>query len=282
MTDQVINSRQNALVRHARAVRERRVQEQIFIEGLRLAEEAHHAKLAIQDVMYNVKMSDDPRGAELLHELRAAGIRLSLVADEVLSSVSDTKSPQGLVMLASRPRSDRAALDARVRAPYSETEASGKDSPSSSTLVVIMHRINNPANAGAILRTAEAANASAAIATTGTADLFSPKALRGSMGSGFRLPLWTGADFREALLWCKENGIETVGAALGAGSTHSAHDWTKASAIVMGPEAQGLTAEEAAALDATIEIPMRPPVESLNVAVACGVILYEAARQRGN
>jgi len=281
MTDPSITSRQNSLVRHARAVRERRVEDQIFIEGLRLAEEAYQAKLYIQDVLYNEKLGCDERGARLLDELRAGGVRLSLVADEVLSHVSDTKTPQGLVMLAARPHSDRVALEAAMRAHNSAMKDRGKDI-SSPPLIVIIHRINNPANAGAILRTAEAAGASAAIATTGTADLFSPKALRGSMGSGFRLPLWTGASFREALLWCKENSICTVGAALDAESEHTAYDWTRASAIVMGPEAEGLTALEAVALDATVKIRMRAPVESLNVAVACGVILYEAVRQRGN
>ena len=144
-----------------------------------------------------------------------------------------------------------------------------------------MHGINNPANAGAILRTAEAAGATGAVTTHGSTDLFSPKALRGAMGSSFRLPLWTGAEFSEALSWCAERGIRTVSADAVAGRSHTEIDWTRARALIVGAEATGLDAGEIAAADEAVRIPMRPPVESLNLAVATAVVLYEAARQRG-
>ena len=100
------------------------------------------------------------------------------------------------------------------------------------------------------------------------------------MGSSFRLPLWTNADFAEVFAWCGERGIRTVSTELAARQAHTDLKWTEAHAIIMGPEAGGLTEREIQLADERIRIPMQPPVESLNVAVALAVILYEAARQR--
>jgi TrmH family RNA methyltransferase len=143
-----------------------------------------------------------------------------------------------------------------------------------------MHEVSNPSNAGALLRVAEAAGATAVITTRGSTDLLSPKALRGSMGSAFRLPLWAGATYDEALRWCNERGIRTVATDASASVTHTGIDWTTPRAVIVGAEAGGLSGEETRAADACVRIPMCEPVESLNVAVALGVILYEAARQR--
>jgi TrmH family RNA methyltransferase len=96
-----------------------------------------------------------------------------------------------------------------------------------------------------------------------------------------RLPLWTGPTFEEALGWCAARGIRTVAASASeTASTHTEIDWTMPRAVVVGPEAGGLTSKEAHAAFERICIPMREPVESLNVATALAVILYEAARQR--
>jgi TrmH family RNA methyltransferase len=100
------------------------------------------------------------------------------------------------------------------------------------------------------------------------------------MGSSFRLPLWTNADFAEVISWCDARGIRTVSADLAATQTHTELAWTGAHAVLLGAEAGGLGVEEIRAADERIRIPMQPPVESLNVAVALAVILYEAARQR--
>lgn len=130
------------------------------------------------------------------------------------------------------------------------------------------------------MRTVEAAGASGVILTEGTTDIFSPKALRGAMGSSFRLPLWTGASFDEAIDFCRERGIRTVCTDIRAERVHTEIDWTAASALIVGPEATGLEKTEIALADESLRIPMHAPVESLNVAVATGIVLYEAARQR--
>jgi TrmH family RNA methyltransferase len=265
MTETIITSRDNGLARRARGVREGRVQGQIFIEGMRLATEAARAALDIEHVICTERFARDERGAQLFPLLGKARGRISLVSEGVFSSLSDTKSPQGIILLAARPHTGRAALEQQTNRP---------------PLLVVMHLLNNPSNAGAILRAAEAAGATGAATTAGTTDIFSPRALRGAMGSSFRLPLWTGAGFDEIMDWCKRRGIRAVASDLRATRAHTGIDWTAASALIVGSEATGLERTAAAKVDERIRIPMRAPVESLNVAVASSVVLYEAARQR--
>jgi TrmH family RNA methyltransferase len=264
MTDELIKSRKNPLAQRARAVREGRERDSIFVEGVRLCEEALGAGLSFDFVLFAPSLEEDARGARLLSSLREVCARVVAVSEGVLESVSDTKTPQGVVALARRPQSGSEVLERVTRTP----------------LVVILHRANNPSNAGAALRVAEAAGATGVIATRGSADLFSPKALRGSMGSAFRVPVWLNAGFEEALAWCAARGIRTAATDLKADRAHTEFDWTRPRAVVLGPEAGGLDEEEARACDESLRIPMREPVESLNLATALAVILYEAARQK--
>lgn len=263
----MITSRQNPLIQQARAASKGAAKDLLFIEGLRLCEEAARARLDCTEVLHTEKFAADTRGAQLLGDLRQLNPRFTLVGEQVLASLGDTKTPQGIILLARRFKTEQATFEKSLRP---------------NPLIVVLSRINNPANAGAMLRVAEAAGATGVIATDGTTDLLSPKALRGAMGSSFRLPLWTNADFAEVVSWCGARGIRTVSADLTAAQTHTELVWTGARAVLMGAEAGGLDEAEIRVADERIRIPMRPPVESLNVAVALAVILYEAARQRGH
>ena len=264
MSNEIITSRKNPLAQRARAVRDGRERVFVFVEGVRLCEEALRAGVEFEFALFTPSVEEAERGARLVEELRGACPRVLAVNESVLESVSDTKTSQGVVAIARRPRTGADVLGRDVETP----------------LVVIMHAVNNPSNAGAMLRVAEAAGATAVITTKGSTDPLSPKALRGSMGSAFRVPLWAGATFEEALGWCAERGIRTVSTDARATATHTEIDWTTPRAVVVGPEAGGLTDAETRAADESVRIPMREPVESLNVAVALGVILYEALRQR--
>ncbi|HEX8294461.1 MAG TPA: RNA methyltransferase [Pyrinomonadaceae bacterium] len=264
MTAETITSRRNPLAQRARAVRDGRERELVFVEGVRLCEEALRASVRFESVLYTRALADDARGASLLGGLREVCRDAHAVSEDVLESVSDTKTPQGVVALARRPRTGREVLERAAGVP----------------LVVVMHRANNPSNAGAALRVAEAAGATGVILTEGSTDPLSPKSLRGSMGSAFRLPLWAGPTLAEALGWCAGRGIRTTATAAGAPSLHTEVDWASPRAVVVGPEAGGLTEDELRAADESVRIPMRAPVESLNLATALAVILYEAARQR--
>jgi len=260
-----VNSRDNSLLRRARAVRDGKAPELIFVEGLRLCEEALRSGLAIEAVIYSEQIALKERAAEVIRELTKVSQRSAETSEKLLESISYTSTPQGIIALAARPDSDEAGF--RSRQPISP-------------LLVVIHSLNNPVNVGAILRTAEAAGVNGAIATANTADPFSPKALRGAMGSAFRLPVWTGAEYNDVLRWCAERRIQTVCAAGQAAKAFSEIDWRQPSALIVGPESNGLSPDEIAAAGEVVRIPMQGQVESLNVAVATGILLYEAVRQR--
>lgn len=260
-----ITSRDNSLLRRARAVRDGKEDDAIFVEGLRLCEEALLSGLEIEAVIFSEEIARKERAAQLIEQLGAVCDKLASVSEKLLDSISYTKTPQGIVLLASRP---------------AHNESSFAERQPALPLLVVMHRINNPVNLGAILRTAEAAGATGAISTANTSDPFSPKALRGAMGSAFRLPIWTGASYTQVVDWCVARGIKTIAATAGAARAFTEFDWRDASAIIVGSESEGLTEAEIALAGEAVRIPMDGAVESLNVAVATGIILYEASRQR--
>ena len=261
----LITGRDNSLLRLARAVRDGKDESLIFVEGLRLCEEALKSGLEIHAVIYSNEIAHKDRAAALLGELSKQCERMGEVSETLLATVSYTKTPQGMIVLAGRPVSGTERL-----------VAAGAELP----LLVIMDGINNPVNVGAILRSAEAAGATGVITTGDSSDPFSPKSLRGAMGSAFRLPIWSGASYAEALSWCSAHKIKTLCADLGATTMHTEIDWTESRALILGPESTGLSEEQVRMADERVKIPMHGEVESLNVGVAAAIILYEANRQR--
>lgn len=265
MPRQSITSRDNSLLRRARAVRDGKVRESIFVEGLRLCEEALRSELELEAVIYSEELAQKERAARLIEALDKACDRLASVSEQLLASISYTKTPQGIVLLASRPQLEKGKF---------------KSVQPESPLLVVLHGINNPVNVGAIVRTAEAAGVTGAIATENTSDPFSPKSLRGAMGSAFRLPIWTEAAYTEVLAWCGERNIETVCADINGSKVYTDLDWRGAKALILGPESTGLAADQMALADTVVKIPMHGDVESLNVGIASAIILFESARQR--
>jgi TrmH family RNA methyltransferase len=263
----MITSRDNPRLKHARAVRKGKISTEMFLEGLRLCEEAVRSDVRVTDALYTSDFALEPRGKTLLAELKARGIETLLIPEKLLDSVTDTPSPQGVVILAEKPQNPLDRFDALVK------------TPGGMSLLVILHEINNPANLGAILRTAEAAGALGLIVTKNSADPFSAKALRGAMGTSLRMPVWYGAEFAEAVDWAKQNKMAVACADVRGGVSYTDVDWQKPRALVIGSEANGLTPAEIALCDESFRIPMAEPSESLNAAVAAGVILFEARRQ---
>jgi TrmH family RNA methyltransferase len=260
-----ITSRDNSLLRRARAVRDGKISESIFVEGLRLCEEALASKLEIEAVISSDEIAAKDRAAQAIAELTRVAKTSVSVSEKLLESISFTKSPQGIIVLVGRPADDQESFSKRQ---------------AKSPLLVVLHEINNPVNVGAIVRAAEAAGATGVIATANTADPFSPKALRGAMGSAFRLPIWRGADYSNVISWCRSKQIRTIVADLSGSIGYSDVKWTQPSALILGRESTGLSSEETSSADQVVRIPMHGATESLNVAVAAGIILFEAARQR--
>ncbi len=259
-----ITSRDNSLLRRARSVRDGKVDDLIFIEGLRLCEEALRSDLKIEALIYSDQIARKDRAAKLIAEIET-NAKTAVISENLLESISYTKTPQGIILLASRP-------------VISQEEFQEKQS--STPLMVILHGINNPVNVGAILRTAEAAGVTGAIVTPNTADPFSPKSLRGAMGSAFRLPIRAASSYPDVTSWCRKQRIRTICAVVNGQKPFTAFNWRKPCALILGPESTGLSDDEIAGANESVFIPMAGQVESLNVAVATGILLYEASMQR--
>jgi len=257
-----ITSRDNQRLVHARKVRDGKITEQIFIEGRRLADEALRSDLIIDECFVADDFTDD----ELLQELISCGAYVAEIPERLFNPIADTKQSQGIILTAKRPTSSLAAIEAGIKS-------------SLLPLVIFLKEINNPSNLGAILRTAEAAGVAGVVISKNSADVFSPKSLRAAMGSAFRLSIVENMDFESILKWSENAQLISTAAAANAEKIYSAIDWKKPRLLVFGSEAHGLYNSEMKLIDESINIPMENGVESLNLAVSAGVILFEAKRQ---
>jgi TrmH family RNA methyltransferase len=263
MADTVIRSRTNPLVKRLRALKERAAGTDLaLLEGFTLVEEALASGASIVEAALSTRAAATAAGREITARLAAAGVAVRLLDDAILASLSETETSQGLLALAGRPRFDEEAI-------YSGLP-----------LVVVAAGLQNPGNVGALLRAAEAAGATGAYLAAGSADPLSWKGLRGAMGSAFRLPHVRGLSTVEAIARLRGRGVTVLAAMAAGGERYDSVDMTGPVAVVLGQEAGGLPKEAAARAHRRITIPMGGRAESLNVAVAAGVLLFEAARQR--
>ena len=254
---EVITSRDNAKLRLARAVRDGREPSLIFIEGIRLLNEASRSGLKFQYILTSSDVSDSLEFAGLPVPTRSFSLK---VASRLFDSLADTASSQGVIAIAAKPT-------------YSIN-----DLPEGIT--VLLNRVNNPSNLGAVVRTAEAAGVAGLITTKGSADIFSPKALRASMGSTFRLPIVERLTLEEAIEWARERGLVSTAADVSGKKSYTEVDWKIPRLVVFGSEAHGLDERELSLVDEKVIIPLENEVESLNLAVSSGILLFEAKRQR--
>ena len=254
-----LSSRRNPLVARFRAAA-RDDRSVMLLDGDHLVGEALDAGLALD----TVAVVPDKVPPPLLARLRRAlpDDRLVPVTPSLMDAMSPVHTPSGVVALAARPAS---SLDAVFASP---------------ALVVMAVEIQEPGNLGAIMRSAEAGGATGLLTTPGTADPFSWKALRGSMGSALRLPIAAVDSVGEAVAHARNAGCRTLATAgHGARSLYEV-DLGGPVLVLLGREGRGLPEEVLAVADEQLRIPMEAPVESLNVAVAAALIVYEARRQR--
>lgn len=262
-----IESRDNQKIKQARRVRDGKIEDLIFAEGLRLAEEVLRSRLSVAEIFVSASFAENRRGKDFLEDISARCSQIFRVSDTVFDSLTDTKNSQGVVVIARKPETGKESIEANL---FKENQT---------PLVLLLHRIGNPSNLGAILRTAEAADASGVITTRDSADAFSPKSLRGAMGAAFRLPLWANANFSDAAAWARRRGLISIAADVKAEKSYLEIDWNEPRLLIFGSEAHGLNEIETAEIDEILKIPMANDVESLNLAVSAGIILFEARRR---
>lgn len=235
-------------------------QHKYLIEGIHLVKEALLARADIECVCYEVEGGIPAE----LREAASAGIDVEWVgvSSAVISKCSDTKTPQPVFAVV---RKDRGMVQ-----PLLDKERS---------LVVVLDGVQDPGNVGTIIRSADAVGADGVIVGAGCADIYGPKVIRATMGSLFHLPVVNGK-LGEVLPQAKARGIRLAGTSLQAAANCFAYDFIGPVWLLFGSEGDGLSSEVRELMDDGLIIPMRGKAESLNVAMAASVLLYEAMRQR--
>lgn len=188
--------------------------------------------------------------------------KLETVSDRVFCQMSDTQTPQG------------------VMAVVKMAQAEWKDVMGDKPLILMIENLQDPGNLGTIVRMGEGAGVSGIIMSSNTVDIYNPKTIRSTMGSIYRMPFMYVQDFTEAMKKCKAEGVTLYAAHLNGKNTYIEENYNKPTAFIIGNEGNGLSQSAAEEADTLIRIPMEGQVESLNAAIACTVLTYEAMRQR--
>ena len=269
---QIITSAANPIIRLTSAVvhtQRRAAKEGLFtVEGLRLAEMAAVSDWQIRHALVTERALTGERTRALVELLVERGIPAALVTENIFATLAETDNPQGLVLLAERR--ERGALD-------SLAAGRSTDEP---PLYIALDRVQDPGNVGTILRTADAVGVTGVILLRGSADIYSGKVVRATMGSLFHVPFVTGVTVEELAGFAQKEGLQFLATSCDAGAeTHFSADFRRGSIVVFGNEANGVS-EEILTVSQHIYIPMRGSAESLNVSTAVTAVLYEALRQR--
>jgi TrmH family RNA methyltransferase len=258
MITSIHNPRVQAVSKLQLQAKVRREKQEFVVEGVRLAEEALQAGWQAQLVLFTDQL--DQRGKAVVSGFLDKKIPAEEVSEAVMKAISGTETPQGILVV----------LSVR-QLPI----------PEPPTFLLVLDGVRDPGNLGTILRTSLAAGVQAVLLAPGCVDAFSPKVVRGGMGAHFRLPiLQPGWDGIRSILKTPGSRLQVYLADSTAGVPYSCVDYHSPVAIIIGGEASGAGAESAALADEMVHIPMPGGSESLNVAVAAGILVFEVVRQR--
>lgn len=260
---QFIASTRNPHIQQVRALlnqKSERTEKGCFVvEGVRLAEEAAASGCKPKEVYFSQAVSE--RGKKLVTQLEAAGVETFELSESVLESLSATETSQGLLLVMPQ-----------VMVEFLQQ----------CDFALVLDQVRDPGNLGTILRSAAAAGVKAVFLPPGTADAYAPKVVRSGMGAHFRLAIKS-AEWPEIIHYCKQicqPGLKLLLAESGGGQDCWKTDLQSPVALVIGGEADGASEEARKAVDDLIYIPMPGKFESLNAAVAAGILLFEVVRQR--
>lgn len=230
-------------------------------QGLFVAEGKKMFYEAPENWVQKVFISETVSKEEIMNRVR--NFPYEIVSDSVFRQMSDTQTPQGVLTLLKTPS-------------YTIESILDKEEP----LVMVLEDIQDPGNAGTVIRTGEGAGVSGVFLTRTSVDITNPKVIRSTMGSVYRIPFLYVEDVVSLGKELKKRGIRSYAAHLDGKNYYDKEDYRGGTAFYIGNEGNGLTAAAAAAADCLIRIPMSGRVESLNAAMAAGILMYEAARQR--
>lgn len=233
----------------------RREEQAFLVEGRKLFEETP------KELLKKVYVSEIFEKEE--YKKLLSGTEYEVMKDSVFQSVCDTLTPQGILAVAAMPRWDKGELLQREKG-----------------LFLLLENIQDPGNLGTMMRTAEGAGMTAVIVDDTTVDLYNPKTIRSTMGSIYRVPFVRTEDFYGMIGQLKKGSVKIFAAHMRGSVSYEKPEYQEGSAFLIGNEGGGLTREAVSLADTCIHIPMEGKLESLNAAMAAGILMYEAKRQR--
>lgn len=260
-----VTSPRNPIVHRFRDAGAGDIPGETVVDGNRLVEEALDAKLEMLAGAFADRLLKARNGHDLKRRIEQRAEQAFACTDDVLARMSSLTTHQGVIAIVRTPR-------------WRPEQLLGSDP--TGALIVAAAGVRDPGNLGAMVRAVEAAGGTGFVAMIGGADPFRDKAVRGSSGSVLRVPMLTRIDDGRLLALAREHGLQLVVADHRAETDYIDADWTKPSVVVLGNEGAGVPDPLREAADVAVRIPIAATVDSLNVAVTTGVLLYEARRQR--
>ncbi len=236
----------------------RKEYQEFVVEGAKMVLEAPKDRI----VKVYVSETYGNNNKELLEKLALGQEKLEIVSDNIFAHMSDTRTPQGIMAII------------KMRCYNIEEIILDK------ALIIGIENLQDPGNLGTIMRMGEGAGVTGIIMSAGTTDIYNPKTIRSTMGSIYRVPFMYADNFVETIKMLQNRGVSVYAAYLKTRFNYTEPDYTKPTAFIIGNEGNGITEAAAAAADTLVKIPMEGSVESLNAAIACTVLTYEAVRQR--
>ena len=259
---QVITSKDNEIVKSIKKLKEKKYRDQgkkFIVEGIKMVEEALEENAKIDKIVVCEDcINNGTIGKELLYEI--AKQDCVYVSEKVFQTITDVESPQGILAVIEKANSENKIL-------YDED------------IIVALDGIQDPGNLGTILRTVDSTGLKQIILSEKTVDAYSPKVVRSTMGAIYRVNIVKSNNIVETLKTLKKHKFEIVATSLQTKETIYSIDY-KNKVIVIGNEANGVSKEVLELADEKVKIPMLGKTESLNAAVATGVILYEYVRRK--
>jgi TrmH family RNA methyltransferase len=254
----MLTSREDKELRALQQRKHREREGRFLAEGVRVVEDLLASPLDVHWSAVASSIEDSDRGRALVEALDRRGIPRRQLSDADFQRIASTEHSQGVLAVASIPSRELPTL---LAGPEPR-------------VVLMLDAVQDPGNFGTLVRSAEALGAAGVIALPGTVDPWNPKAVRAAVGSTFRLPV-VGSSWETAAEWLRREGFGILGADAGGGPVPAA---VRRAALVVGNEGAGLSAAVRAGMDGLVGIPLRGRAESLNVAAAAAILLYELTR----
>lgn len=263
---QPVSSLQNASIKQVVKLRQRSHRDEfglLIVEGYREVKRALDNRVAVEKLFYCPALYQGKNEPALVARCAELNVPLLECSEPVFRKIAYRDRPEGLLALC--PQIHRTLVDLKLPA---------------NPFVVVAEHIEKPGNLGTMLRTADAAGVDALIVCDRCTDINNPNVVRASIGTLFTVPL-AEASTAETLAWLKANGIRSIAASPHATKNYTEVDMNQPIAIVVGAEQFGLSDAWMQQADELVRIPMLGQADSLNVAAAATILLYEVVRQRG-